>query len=252
MTARTYKVPRIFYTYLWLREDGTPYYVGKGVWNCHPERAYRRGCPPHDRIITQDHESEDDAFYAEMFLIGFYGRKNIGTGCLINLTDGGEGTRGAVCSEEKKRLLSEQRKGKPNLKLRGRKRSDELRSKLSEYRKLNPIKGYDPIIHSERMSGSGNPWFGKKREFNDEWRKKLSDGRRAHIVSEETRKKMSESARKRWQADSKQPDCCHRGHPYTPENTWIGKSGSRFCLECRKINHEALNQRRRELREATR
>jgi hypothetical protein len=79
-----------FYTYLWLRDDGTPYYVGKG----HGKRAYRKGCPPHDRILVQPHPSEQDAFAAEIFLILYFGRKDLGAGCLRNLTDGGEGASG--------------------------------------------------------------------------------------------------------------------------------------------------------------
>ncbi len=89
----------MFYTYLWLREDGTPYYVGKGKGS----RAFRSGCPviavveeyieepDKNRIIIQEHPSEVDAFQAEIFLIVYYGRKDLGKGCLRNLTDGGEG-----------------------------------------------------------------------------------------------------------------------------------------------------------------
>lgn len=75
-----------YYTYLWLREDGTPCYVGKGSG----ERAYRKGSPPRDRVLIQPHPSEEDAFAAEIFLIAYYGRKDIETGVLINRTDGGE------------------------------------------------------------------------------------------------------------------------------------------------------------------
>ena len=85
-----------FYTYLWLREDGTPYYVGKGTGR----RAYqsnggRTYHPPRDtqRILIQEHLSEEDAFSVEKFLISLYGRLDLGTGILRNLTDGGEGVR---------------------------------------------------------------------------------------------------------------------------------------------------------------
>src|ERR1700728_3802345 len=57
-----------FYTYMWLREDGTPYYVGKG----HGARAIRKGSPSLDRILIQEFESEADAFAAEVFLIAHY------------------------------------------------------------------------------------------------------------------------------------------------------------------------------------
>lgn len=78
----------IFYTYIWLRDDGTPYYVGKG----HGKRAFRTGCPPFERIILQEWETELEAFAAERLLISLYGRKDNGTGVLRNLTDGGDGS----------------------------------------------------------------------------------------------------------------------------------------------------------------
>jgi hypothetical protein len=82
-----------FYTYLWLREDGTPYYVGKGKGRrAFTSRGHSVVCPKDESyIILQKHESEADAFAAERFLIEYWGRINLDSGCLRNLTDGGEG-----------------------------------------------------------------------------------------------------------------------------------------------------------------
>jgi hypothetical protein len=88
---------KTFYTYIWLRENGTPYYVGKGTGR----RAFtgRRNeghlpHPPRARILIQEFPSEADAFAAESFLIAYYGRKDNSTGILRNLTDGGDGIVG--------------------------------------------------------------------------------------------------------------------------------------------------------------
>src|SRR6266496_1462220 len=92
----------MFYTYLWLREDGTPYYVGKAA-NLRRTRAVHRvgKCPPRERILIQEFPSEPDALAAEKFLISYYGREDLGLGKLLNLTDGGEqGPTGFVVSEE--------------------------------------------------------------------------------------------------------------------------------------------------------
>ncbi len=102
-----------FYTYLWLREDGTPYYVGKGRGRRGFVTKNHRMPRPKDRtrIITQDHLSESDAFLAEKILIAAYGRKDLGTGCLANMTDGGEGASGHVMSDEHKRRIGLANKG---------------------------------------------------------------------------------------------------------------------------------------------
>jgi hypothetical protein len=80
-----------YYTYLWLREDGTPYYVGKGSGNrAFVRRSHRFPPPPRDRILIQEFPDELSTFAAEVFLIEFYGREDLGKGRLLNLTDGGE------------------------------------------------------------------------------------------------------------------------------------------------------------------
>jgi hypothetical protein len=82
-----------FYTYLWLREDGTPYYVGKGSGNRAFVGRRHRVFPPKNvaNILVQPYPCEEDAFFAERFLIDYYGRADLKVGCLRNLTDGGEG-----------------------------------------------------------------------------------------------------------------------------------------------------------------
>jgi hypothetical protein len=95
----------MFYTYLWLREDGTPYYVGKG----HGDRAYTRvghkqKPPSIGRMVFYIARDEAEAFENEIALIWYYGRKDLGTGCLRNLTDGGEGFTGKHTDETRLKI----------------------------------------------------------------------------------------------------------------------------------------------------
>ncbi len=105
-----------YYTYAYLREDGTPYYIGKGKGN----RAYgdHKGyvyVPPKDRIIILKYfQDESDAFKHEIYLIHVLGRKDLGTGILWNRTNGGDGTSGAILKESTKRKMSQSRNGEKN------------------------------------------------------------------------------------------------------------------------------------------
>lgn len=144
-----------FYVYFWLREDGTPYYVGKGKWKKRQQRALRKGSPSKDKIIVQNYESEAEAFAAEKFFISYFGRKDLDTGCLINLTDGGEGASGHIKLESVRKAISISKLGKP--------RSEETRRKISDSRIGLNIPFAQREEHSRKMSGSGNPMFGKTR-----------------------------------------------------------------------------------------
>ena len=124
--------PNRFYTYAYLREDKTPYYIGKGSG----KRIYstnRSGLkPPKDKsriILLKQNLTEEEAFKHEKYMIAVFGRKDLGTGILHNKTDGGEGTSnpseetklrivqsrfGYTHTEETRQKISKKKKGKKN------------------------------------------------------------------------------------------------------------------------------------------
>lgn len=81
-----------YYTYAYLREDGTPYYIGKGSGNrINSHHRKHLGLPPVERrIYLKTNLTEEEAFNHERYMVALYGRKDNNTGILINLTDGGD------------------------------------------------------------------------------------------------------------------------------------------------------------------
>jgi hypothetical protein len=82
-----------YYTYAYLREDGTPYYIGKGKDRRRYVKGDRTVFPPEDKskiIILKENLKEEEAFKHEVYMIAVFGRKDLGTGILRNMTDGGD------------------------------------------------------------------------------------------------------------------------------------------------------------------
>lgn len=113
------KDPNRFYTYAYLREDRTPYYIGKGEGRRAYKKHQRGISVPKDKsriIFLKQNLTEDKAFNHEEYMIDVFGRKDLGTGILRNMTNGGDGASGAVRSEEQRKNISKGKKGKPQTK----------------------------------------------------------------------------------------------------------------------------------------
>jgi len=195
-----------YYVYAYLREDGTPYYIGKGKGN----RAYHRTkyelivLPPVDKIlIILQNLTEEQAFFNERCYIEWYGRLNNNTGTLDNQTDGGEGISGYKHTEQSKekirhystgRYHSEETKEKCRIGNIGKKRSEEQKKRISESQKGIGI-GRVPWNKGKTYSWSEVSQLKDKKRppFSEEHKKKIADSRRGKVPSEETRKKLSEA-----------------------------------------------------------
>ena len=96
-----------YYTYAYLREDGTPYYIGKGKNDRITDKNHKIYIPSKERrIYLKRNLTEQDAFKHEIYMIAILGRKDLGTGILRNRTDGGDGVSGMVMSEETRKKIS--------------------------------------------------------------------------------------------------------------------------------------------------
>lgn len=195
----------IYYVYAYLRSKdsktakaGTPYYIGKGKG----DRAYdRHVCPvPKDHsliIFLETNLSDIGALALERRLISWYGRIDLRTGILRNLTDGGEGSSGLspeirrkMSAKQKGRIVTAETRQKMSDAKKGRKFTDEHRHNMSASAKKKPPR---PAITEEtrrKMSAACS---------NEDFRQRMSAIHKGKTVTADTRKKMSDAKKAYYQ-----------------------------------------------------
>jgi hypothetical protein len=149
-----------YYIYAYLREDGTPYYIGKGRGRRRYSTSRTVPKPPKNRIIIMEENlTEIGALALERRYIRWYGRKDLNTGTLRNMTDGGDGTSGHTVSKEAREKIGVFNKGKN--------KSDEHKKKIGEGNKGKER----PTLRQLNISRRGKP-------ISDEHRKRISEARK--------------------------------------------------------------------------
>jgi hypothetical protein len=164
-----------YYTYAYLREDRTPYYIGKGQGNRAYVKRYGKGRARRPKnlnniILLKQNLTEEEAFKHEIYMIAVFGRKDLGTGILHNRTDGGDGPSGHVPWN----------KGIPM--------AEEVKAKVSRNRKGIPSHrpGYSPSKETREKIANANVG----RKHTEETCNKMSKTMMGHYVSPETTAKI--------------------------------------------------------------
>ncbi len=177
-----------YYTYAYLRENGTPYYIGKGKG----DRAYAKhrrkrnlSVPPKERIlILKQNLTEEEAFKHEIYMISVFGRKDLGTGILRNLTNGGDGASGVIPWNTGKKL-SKNHCEKLSAAGSGRKKSEDHKRKIGEANKGKSVnkglfsKVWEIIYENENVEivYEGLPLWCEKNGYSWSKIRDLSRGR---------------------------------------------------------------------------
>lgn len=169
------------YVYRHIRHDkNEPFYIGIGSDTPYYKRANERARRSTfwKKIVSKteysveilfDNISFEEAKVKEIEFIKLYGRKDLHTGCLVNLTDGGDGLINKVYTPEyrknlsesmKNRVLSEEHKAKLRTYRLGVPNSPEARLKISIANK-GRVNSPELMELLRNRKGDKNPAFGK-------------------------------------------------------------------------------------------
>jgi hypothetical protein len=145
------------YVYRHIRLDkNEPFYIGIGSDKTY-QRAYKTkgrskywenvSINGYEVEILMDNITWEDACKKEVEFISMYGRKDLGQGTLVNLTNGGDGSPGVIVSEKTRSYHKVNNKGKSNP-FYGKKHNEQTILKL----KLNRQNSIMPEGTKEKIS----------------------------------------------------------------------------------------------------
>lgn len=236
-----YRRPSIsgFYVYQYVRTfasehgpAGSPYYIGKGYGKRAYKKERREIQPPKDKskiLVLAKDLAEDEAFFMEMQLISTYGRIDLGTGCLRNRTNGGEGGSGAIRTAEHRAKVSAVHKGlrhtdaakaKMSKSRTGTKRSEETKARMSASfrgRKIGPMSEEQKAKISATTKGRPKPEAFKAKISEANRGRKLSEASRAKISRSLAGKKASAESRAKQSASRKGKVPHNKGKTHSKE-----------------------------------
>lgn len=176
------------YVYRHIRLDkNEPFYIGIGSSKYY-NRAYRHKSRSdfwkrvankggHEVEILMDDLTWEQACEKEKEFIKLYGRVDLKTGCLVNMTDGGDGTLNAIISEKtrksvaeanRRRVFTDEQKEKMAERMRERNKNPELRAKISE-----GIRNSEKAMANAKKLG----FESKGRKHSELSKKKISDSK---------------------------------------------------------------------------
>jgi hypothetical protein len=199
------------YVYQHIRLDNsTIFYIGIGS-----DSTYKRANNKYNRNqvwkriskkygysveIIYDNITWEDACNKEIELIKKYGRINLGSGDLVNMTDGGEGLIGLIHTEDHRKKNSDSNKGKKKSeefveKLRNRTVSDETKLKISvsnrgKKRTVDQRQKMKDSLKGKYI-GENNHFFGKNH--TDESKNKISKAAKGRKLSVDIKEKIGKS-----------------------------------------------------------